>query len=204
MVDVGALWGLPVEYGSHHGKQCTPGGVQRDPFVRHAEAAGPDASPQVATGVGAEGGVQDVVGYVEPDEQPAPVWVVTGATDKAAVSGGDDLGGIVEMSRERVDFRALGSDDVGEDGLDERLLAREVVVERAEADVGLVRDLLDARAGDTLTGEQGSGGVEELRSCRLASPRLPIGAAVMTGREWSPRASPGLLRRRPPPGRPSG
>ena len=151
-----------------------PGGVQRDPFVRHADAARPDAGPQVATGVGAEGGVQDVVGYVEPDEQPTPVWVVTGATDEAAVSGGDDLGGIVEMSRVRVDLRALGSDDVAEDGLDKRLLAREVVVERAEADVGLVGDLLDARAVDPLTGEQGSGGVEELRSCRLASPRLPI------------------------------
>ena len=121
MVDVGVLRGLPVEHGSHHGKQCTAGGVQRDPFVGHAEAARPDAGPQVATGVGAEGGVQDVVGYVEPDDQPTPVWVVTGATDEGAVSRGDDLGGIVEMSRERVDFRALGSDDVGEDRLDERL-----------------------------------------------------------------------------------
>ncbi len=112
MVDVGVLWSLPVEYGSHHGEQCTTRGVQRNSFERHAEAAGPDAGPQVATGVGAEGSVQDVVGYVEPDEQPTPVWVVTGATDEGAVSGGDDLGGIVEMSRERVDFRALGSDDV--------------------------------------------------------------------------------------------
>ena len=86
-MDVGVLLGLPVEHGSHHGKQCTAGGVQRYPFVRHAEAAGPDAGPQVATGVGAEGGVQDVVGYVEPDEQPTPVWVVTGATDEGAVGG---------------------------------------------------------------------------------------------------------------------
>ncbi len=70
----------------------------------------------------------------------------------------------------------------GEDRLDERLLAREVVVERAEADVGLVRDLLDARAVDPLTGEQGSGGVEELRSCRLTSARLPIWGC---GHDWS-------------------
>ena len=113
MVDVGVLRGLPVEHGSHHGEKCTAGGVQRDPFVRHAEAAGPDTGAEVATGVGAEGGVQDVVGYVEPHEQPAPVGVVTGAADEAAVCGGDDLGGIVELSREGVDFRALGSDRVG-------------------------------------------------------------------------------------------
>ena len=61
-----------------------------------------------------------------------------------------------------------------EDHLDERLLALEVVVERPEADVGLVRDLLDARVVDTLAGEQGFGGVDQLRSCRLASACVPI------------------------------
>ena len=95
--------------------------------------------------------------------------------------GGDDLGGIVELSREGVDFRALGSDRVGEDHFDERLLALEVVVERPEADVGLLCDLLNAGVVDTLAGEQGFGGVDELRSCRLASSCVPIRGC---GHDW--------------------
>jgi hypothetical protein len=77
--------------------------------VRHAEAAASNAGPQVTTGVGSERGVQDVVGYVEPDEQPAPVGIITGGADEAAVSGRNDLGGIVEMSRKSVNFRALAA-----------------------------------------------------------------------------------------------
>lgn len=70
--------------------------------MRHAEAARPDTGTQVATGEGAKGGEQDVVRDVEPHEQPAPV----GVADEAAVCGRDDLGGIVELSCEGVDFRA--------------------------------------------------------------------------------------------------
>ena len=88
--------------------------------------------------------------------------------------GRDNLRGIVELSRARVDFRALGSDRVGQNHLDELLLALEVVVERPEADVGLVRDLLDARVVYTLAGEQGFGGLDQLRSCRLASACVSI------------------------------
>ena len=88
--------------------------------------------------------------------------------------GRDDLGGIVKLSRDGVDFRALGSDRVGQDHIDERLLAFEVVVERPEADIGLVRDLLDPRVVHTLAREQAFGGVDELRPCRLASSCVPI------------------------------
>ena len=90
--------------------------------MRHSEAAASDARPQVTTGVGSERGVQDVVGYVEPHEQPGPVGIVTGAADEAAVSGRNDLGGIVEMSSKSVNFRALGGHRVGQDRLDQSSL----------------------------------------------------------------------------------
>jgi hypothetical protein len=63
---------------------------------------------------------------------------------------GDDLGRILELGGEGVDFSALRGDGLGEDGLDDRLLGLEVVVEGTEADVGLVGDLLDAGAVDPL------------------------------------------------------
>ena len=71
VVDVGVLRGPPVEHGSHHGEERALGGVQSDLFAWHAEAPRPDAGTEVATSVGAEGGEQDVAGYVEPHEQPA-------------------------------------------------------------------------------------------------------------------------------------
>jgi hypothetical protein len=55
----------------------------------------------------------------------------------------DDLGRVVELAGRCVDRLAGGLRGLLHDGGDDRVLALEVVVEGAEADVGLVGDLVD-------------------------------------------------------------
>jgi hypothetical protein len=81
-------------------------------------------------------------------DQPRPLEVPAGQSHDVAMSGGDHLGRIVELCGRRVDGRAVRGDRLDQHRFDDRPLALEVVVERAEADVGLVRDLVDARVVD--------------------------------------------------------
>ena len=63
-----------------------------------------------------------------------------------------------------------------DDGLEQPVLAVEVVVQRAPADARLPEDLLDRRVVEALLGEQARRNVEQ-----LAAGRLPLGDAAIHG-----------------------
>ena len=111
---------------------------------------------------------------VEADEQPSPVGIDPGEVDEVPVRHRDDFGRVVQVRRDELHRRTVSGDLLAEHGFDDRLLRFEVVVERPEADVRLVGDLVDAGALDALPGKQRFSGVEQLPVGPLAAPRVPV------------------------------
>jgi hypothetical protein len=165
-----------------------PGREQREPLVRHLEAPGLDPASEVPRRERPEGCQGNVVRHVQPDEEPAPVRIGSGEVDEVAMRDRDHLGRVLDTLRHGVDRRSVRRDCLLQDRPDDRLLAREVVVEGAEADVGLVGDLVDPRVVDALAGEEGARGRDQLRPRLLAAAGVPADRLRRHGRHATRRS----------------
>jgi hypothetical protein len=175
VVDVRVRGQATVDHAPHDGQERAAGAEQRYPLVGDVQATGLDPAPQVSLGKGGERGQHHAVRDLHADEQPGPVGIAARAADELAVRRGDHLGGVIEVPGHGVDGLALRGDRLGEDRFDDRFLAVEVVVERAEADVGHVGDLVYPRGVDALTGEQPPCRLDQLAPRLLAAAGMPIG-----------------------------
>jgi len=127
------------------------------------------------------------VGGIYAHQQPRPVSVCSTGLNEVSVCDGNDLGGILEVGGHGTDGGPLGGDCLLELRFDDRLLAIEMLVELAEADVGGLGDVVDARAVDALAREQGLGNLDQMSPGSLA----PARASVRRG--WT-RSSRGVIR----------
>ena len=108
---------------------------------------------------------------------------------------GEHLGGIVDVGGELVQRGAVGVEDVVDGGVEQLLLAVEVVVERAHSDVGGLGDLQDRDVGSPV-GDEALGGPHE---CRAGARLAPLEAVRrLRLAPWSSR-SPLLPDFRPAP-----
>lgn len=183
MVFIGCGAELTIEHSSHHRYQRTAGVEEGNRGIGHAEPSSRDPRLQVAPRAATERPSHDSVRGVKPHEQPGEAWVGVGLSDEVPVRDGYDLGRIGELVRQRIDDLPLYLERLAEDGLDEFLLRREVVVKGAEADVGFLRDLGNRGRLDALAGEQRARRLEQARPRLGATPRssrrglLSIGAS---------------------------
>ncbi|GAA3389454.1 hypothetical protein GCM10020369_39630 [Cryptosporangium minutisporangium] len=88
--------------------------------------------------------------------------------------GREHLGRVLDVGEQVVEVLAVLLEDLQDGGLEQLGLAREVVVERPEPDVGGLGELLNAEVGTPPAGQHVAGG----RDQRLARPGLSAGDAV--------------------------
>ena len=106
---------------------------------------------------------------------------------KSRASRRSTCGQVAGLARRR-DQRHLERVAVGADGVDDRVLAGEVAVDRARAEPRLAHDVVHGGAVEALAREAGHGGVEDLLPPRLAMRGAHLGHASPPRRAAADRA----------------
>ena len=163
-------------------RQDRTGGAERDgEGVVRLESSLVEPDANVAREPEAEAAPEAVgAGEGATDEEPSPRLVGRGPHDRVTRRCREHLGRIVGRLGELVGGYAEALDRVLHDGLGDRLLGDEVVVEGPEADVRRVGDLLDRRGPDALARHELARRRHELRPRLQAAPRAAAG-----GRVWA-------------------
>jgi hypothetical protein len=136
-------------------------GAERDLGIGNSEAARGLPSLDVAQGSRrqADGDVQDV--QAGAGEEPGDLRVGPAQPAGDPRADGEQLRRVGDAGAGAVDQLPPAFQHLLRGGLEQLLLAVEVVVERPEADVGLLGDLGDARPVPAALGDQPHGGVDE-------------------------------------------
>jgi len=158
--------------GGADGQDRAGGAERRRRHVVEVEPARVDADPDVAREALAEPALERVAAR-QPGahEEPAPRIVRGGAVHGVSDRGGEHLGGVADDVRDPVGGGSEALERVVHDGVGDRLLRGEVVVERPEPDVRRVRDLLDGRRVDALARHQLTRRADQARPRLLPPPR---------------------------------
>ena len=150
--------------------------AERDLRVGDGEAPGGLPGPDVAQGAGRQpaGRVQGL--QADAGQEPGDIGVRPAQPPRDPQRDGEHLRRVADVRAGPVDHLPPLFQQLSGRGPEQLLLAVEVVVERPEADVGLLGDLGDARAVAAALGDQPHRGIDQGLPCPGLTPVQPAGS----------------------------
>ena len=151
------------------GQRGAGDGQQRDQLVVAAEAAGRLPEADVTQQPEAQPALQHALGQRLADQEPRPGAVGARTPQRVPHRRGHHLGRILEARERAVQSVRITLEYLLDQRGVDRVLGLEMVVERAEADVGRLGDLVDGDAVHATGGHQVERGPQQL-AAGLATP----------------------------------
>ena len=159
-------------------QQRAAGHGQGEFRVVDLEPAGVDGGLDVAQRARRQAAVRRQQRRPVGQQDLALLWALTEQPAGQPEAGGERLGGVVDRLGEPVQQRAVRVEHVGDRGLEQLLLAVEVVVEGTHPDVGGLGDLQD-RHVELALGDQPLRRLDQRRPGALLAPLQAVDAAPL-------------------------
>lgn len=190
MGDVGLIAECAFKHSTDRSLERSSRGVKRDFDVGNIKPARGDCSLQVLARKWAKRVDDRLVGEDELNGQGGQQRVSDRQAYEVPMRHGDDLCRVFNLGCGCDDGLGVTCRGLTEHGIDDRLFVLEMVVERAESDVGEFSDLVDPRALGALACKELDCGVDEPRACLFAPTRISVLAllGLCDGNYYTPRS----------------